>query len=456
MSACSTAAAVYEQHRVLAWFLLLSVYLYDEHPRMSATPLPALPINPAPAQPTQSTNSHAQHSGPSFHSHLQSAQQSQQQASRDDSQANAQNNDQTPGSSAQAAAPTGEATANAGKPGADANNQQNDAASDNGPGIDLTGGVGTLVGTVLSLIDHATGDTHAGAASGTSKQGTAAKQPTTASQPPAPMAGMVPVPLPAIAPVATPAGANTNTSQSGNALIGIGSGLSTKADLKADDGFSASDASTPTTNAPADAGSVTPAAGDSTQALAGSIAATSHAALPVATSFTDNSSQSTSGITALGNLTATAPVVPSGTTATHGLTMDAPVGSSGFAKELGQQITWLSGQDVKQAQIRLHPQDLGPLDVKVSVEHGRVDVSFVTQHPDTTAAVQQSLGQLHQMLGGQGLSLGHATVGQQSQQQFGGQQGQQGQASGSGNEEMADTPIATVARVAVGLVDAFA
>ena len=456
MSACSTAGVVHEQRRVLAWFLLLCVYLYDEHPRMSATPLPALPINPAPAQPAQSTNSHVQHSGPSFHSHLQSAQQSQQQTSRDDSQASAQNNDQTPGSSAQAAAPTGDATANAGKPGADANNLQNDAASDNGPGIDLTGGVGTLVGTVLKLIDHATGDTLAGAASGTSKQGTASKQPPATPQPPTPMAGMVPVPLPAIAPVATPAGTNTNTPQTGNALAGIGSSLSPKTDLKPDDGFSASDADTPATNAPADAGSVTPAPGDGTQALAGSLAATGHAALPVAATFTDNSSQSTSGITALGSLAATAPVVPSGTSATHGLTMDAPVGSSGFAKELGQQITWLSGQDVKQAQIRLHPQDLGPLDVKVSVEHGRVDVSFVTQHPDTTAAVQQSLGQLHQMLGGQGLSLGHATVGQQSQQQLGGQQGQQGQATANASEDAADTPIATVARVAVGLVDAFA
>ncbi|HUB90912.1 MAG TPA: flagellar hook-length control protein FliK [Dyella sp.] len=426
---------------------------------MSATPLTALPINPAPS--AQPASSHSQQSGPSFHSHLQSAQQSsQQQTSADSSQADSQNNDQAQGSNAQGSgAQAGNPAGNASKPGADANdNQQNDAASDNGPGIDLTGGVGTLVGSVLSLIDHATGDAHAGAASasGASKQGTANKQAPATPLPPVPVAGMVPVPLPAIAPVATPAAANTNTPPTGNALAGIGSGLSSKADLKADDGFSAGDASTAGAGTPADASAVTQAVGDGTQALAGSIAASSHAALPAATTFTDNSSPSTSGITALGNLTAAAPVVPSGTAGTHSLTTDAPVGSSGFAKELGQQITWLSGQDVKQAQIRLNPQDLGPLDVKVSVEHGRVDVSFVTQHPDTTAAVQQSLGQLHQMLGGQGLSLGHATVGQQSQQQFGGQQGQQGQASGSANEEMADTPIATAARVAIGLVDAFA
>jgi flagellar hook-length control protein FliK len=383
---------------------------------------------------------------------LQSAQQSQQQASQDESHADSQNNRPRQGdNSAQAS----DAAGNTSKPGTDAKDSQSGTANDNGSGIDLTGSVGTLVGTVLGLMDHAAGDTHAGA-SGATKQSTGNKQPPAVAQPTAPAAAMVPVPLPAITPIAMPVGSNTTTPQAG-ALTGIGSGLLSKTDLKADDGFSASDATTSAASTPADAGNLTQALGDSAQALASSVAATSHAALPAAAAFNANdSSSSTSGIAALGNLTATAPVLPTGTPATHKLAMDAPVGSSGFAKELGQQITWLSGQDVKQAQIRLHPQDLGPLDVKVSVEHGRVDVNFLTQHPDTTAAVQQSLGQLHQMLGGQGLSLGHATVGQHAQQQFGGQPNQQAQTGNNAGDDTGDTPIATAARVAIGLVDAFA
>jgi len=424
---------------------------------MSATPLLALPVNPTPTQPAPLTSSHSQHSGASFHSHLQSAQQSQQPASQDANHADSQNDRPPQGdnSAQNTGAQATDASGSASKPGTDAKDSQN-TANDNGPGIDLTGGVGTLVGAVLSLIDHATGDTHAAAASA-AKQGTGNKQPPTATQPTPPAAAMVPVPLPAITPAAIPASSNTTTSQGGSALTGTGTGLLSKADLKADDGFSASDATTAAASTPTDASSFTQALGDSTQALAGSVAATGHAALPTSTAFTvDNSSPSTSGITALGSLTATAPVIPAGTSATHNLAMDAPVGSSGFTKELGQQITWLSGQDVKQAQIRLHPQDLGPLDVKVSVEHGRVDVNFLTQHPDTTAAVQQSLGQLHQMLGGQGLSLGHATVGQHAQQQFGGQPNQQAQTGNNAGDDTADMPIATATRVAIGLVDAFA
>jgi flagellar hook-length control protein FliK len=420
---------------------------------MSATPLPALPINPAPAQPAPSANSRSQHSGPSFHAHLRSA----QQASQDTSRADAPNSDQQQGgrSAPDANTQAGSASDDTSKPGADAKDEQNDAAGDNGPGIDLTGGVGTLVSTVLNLIDHATGDTHA-AAPGTTKPDTGNKPQPAAAQPTAPAAAIVPVLLPPVTPAAIPAAPNAGAPQAGNALAGVGSGLPTKPDFKADDGLAADDSSKLGT--PADTGSPAPAPGDNAQALAGSVAAGSHAALPMATTFaTDNNSPSTAGIHALGNLTATAPVVPAGATGgTHSLAMNSPAGSSGFAKELGQQITWLSGQDVKQAQIRLNPQDLGPLDVKVSVEHGRVDVSFITQHPDATAAVQQSLGQLHQMLGGQGLSLGHATVGQHAQQQFGGQQNQQAQTSSSASDDVADTPIATAARVAIGLVDAFA
>ena len=426
---------------------------------MSATPRLALPVNPTPTptQPAPLTSSHSQHSGASFHSHLQSAQQSQQQTSQDASHADSQKNGQGQGGSdaQNTSAQTSNAPDNTSKPGADAKDNQSDAASDNGPGIDLTGGVGTLVGTVLGLIDHVAGDTHAGTSA--TKQSTAGKQPAAAAQPTPPAAAMVPMQLPAITPTPVPVGSNPAASQTGSTLAGIGSGVASKADLKADNGFSLGDSTTAGASTATDASNFTQALGDSTQALAGSVAAISHAALPAATPLVaDNGSQSTSGITALGNLTATAPVVPTATAATHSLTMDAPVGSSGFAKELGQQITWLSGQDVKQAQIRLHPQDLGPLDVKVSVEHGRVDVNFMTQHPDTTAAVQQSLGQLHQMLGGQGLSLGHATVGQHAQQQFGGQENQQAQTSSGASDDIAESPIATAAHVAIGLIDAFA
>jgi flagellar hook-length control protein FliK len=102
--------------------------------------------------------------------------------------------------------------------------------------------------------------------------------------------------------------------------------------------------------------------------------------------------------------------------ATLMLPVQAPVGSPAFGPELGQQVAWLSsqaGQGLKQASIRLHPEELGQLDIKVSVKHDRVDVVFSAQHPGAVTAVQQTLPQLSHLLAQHGLSLGHTEVGQQ-------------------------------------------
>jgi flagellar hook-length control protein FliK len=123
--------------------------------------------------------------------------------------------------------------------------------------------------------------------------------------------------------------------------------------------------------------------------------------------------QAGAGITTAANLPAaqlaTLPALGAGT---HMLAMAAPLGSDGFHQELATQVNWLAGQDVKQARIRIHPEDLGPIDLKVSVSHDHVDVVFSVQHPGTVQALQQSLPQLGQMLAQHGLSLGHAEVGQ--------------------------------------------
>ncbi len=149
----------------------------------------------------------------------------------------------------------------------------------------------------------------------------------------------------------------------------------------------------------------------------------------------------------------TAPAVPA---TVHMLQLSSPVGSHAFGQELAQQVSWLVGQDIKQARIRLHPEALGPLDVKVNVTHGRVDVAFSVQHPAAATAVQQSLSQLGQMLAQHGLNLGHADVGQQPR---GDQPTQHGRSSGGASsmdiDEGAARALSSVP-AAVSLLDAFA
>lgn len=147
-----------------------------------------------------------------------------------------------------------------------------------------------------------------------------------------------------------------------------------------------------------------------------------------------------------------APAAPA--TTVHVLQLQAAPGSHAFSQDLGQQVAWLGSQDVKQARIRLHPEELGSLDVSVSVTHGRVDVVINAQHPAAVTAVQQSLPQLDHMLAQHGLSLGHAEVGQQHR---GDRQGHAGEADTGALEEVGDIHDGvSMALGNIGLLDAFA
>jgi flagellar hook-length control protein FliK len=123
-----------------------------------------------------------------------------------------------------------------------------------------------------------------------------------------------------------------------------------------------------------------------------------------------------------------------------------------FAQELGEQIAWMGSGQIKEARIKLHPEELGSMDVRVSMEGGKVNVAILAQHPAAVHAVQQTLSQLDSMLAHHGLSLGQADVGQQ---QAG--QGRQGTSDGGNGQGGTDEPaVATVlatSRVLRGLVD---
>lgn len=141
----------------------------------------------------------------------------------------------------------------------------------------------------------------------------------------------------------------------------------------------------------------------------------------------------------------------------HALHIASPAGSPAFAQELGQQVAWLGNQDIKQAKIRLHPDELGQVDVSVRVQHGgQVDVTFAAQHPAAVHALQQTLPQLDALLAQHGLSLGQAQVGQQSA----GGDGSRGSNSSFGSDGVdagGDEPIAAPVTVsALGLLDTFA
>jgi flagellar hook-length control protein FliK len=133
-----------------------------------------------------------------------------------------------------------------------------------------------------------------------------------------------------------------------------------------------------------------------------------------------------------------------------------PATSPQFAQELGEQIAWMGSGQVKEARIKLHPEELGSMDVRVNMDGGKVNIAILAQHPAAVHAVQQTLSQLDSMLAHHGLSLGQADVGQRQAEQ-GGEGGGQGAAGEGGDADAAGvTGAVTTSRVSRGLVDEIA
>lgn len=126
-----------------------------------------------------------------------------------------------------------------------------------------------------------------------------------------------------------------------------------------------------------------------------------------------------------------------------------------FAQELGEQIAWMGTGEVKEARIKLHPEELGSMDVRVNMDGNKVNVAIIAQHPAAVHAVQQTLSQLDTLLAHHGLSLGQADVGQRGTGQGadgqGGSSAGQGSAGGDGSDAVGSV-VATSA-VSRGLVD---
>jgi flagellar hook-length control protein FliK len=125
-----------------------------------------------------------------------------------------------------------------------------------------------------------------------------------------------------------------------------------------------------------------------------------------------------------------------------------------FGQELGEQIAWMGSGDVKSARIKLHPEELGSMDVHVTMDGGKVNVAILAQHPAAVHAVQQTLSQLDTMLAHHGLSLGQANVGQRDPGQNPAQGGTAGGQGGAAADDAAatETTVAT-SRVSRSLVD---
>ncbi len=138
--------------------------------------------------------------------------------------------------------------------------------------------------------------------------------------------------------------------------------------------------------------------------------------------------------------------------------VSAPVGSPAWGSEIGQKVLWMSNSNQHVAELHLNPPNLGPVEVRLTLQNDQASVQFVAQHHEVRAALESSMPKLREMMMDNGIALGNATVGSGSfgQSSFGDQYQPRQQSSFAVSPVAISAPaIVHVSRIS-GKVDTFA
>lgn len=97
--------------------------------------------------------------------------------------------------------------------------------------------------------------------------------------------------------------------------------------------------------------------------------------------------------------------------------VNTPVGARGWDYEVGNKLVWMAGKQEQNAELVLHPPQLGRVEVSIQMKGDQVSTTFVAAHPVARDALENALPRLREMFADAGLSLGQAHVGADSNYQ---------------------------------------
>jgi flagellar hook-length control protein FliK len=131
-----------------------------------------------------------------------------------------------------------------------------------------------------------------------------------------------------------------------------------------------------------------------------------------------------------------------------------PVGSAAWADEIGSRMTMMVDQGKHTASLRLSPEHLGPLEIRIAVNDDKASVWFGAANADTRTAIENALPRLRELFASQGLTLADANVSREPPRQ---QPNPTAQSSTSGGISSEDGSVAaTPTHIRLGLFDAYA
>ncbi|HEX4500803.1 MAG TPA: flagellar hook length control protein FliK [Scandinavium sp.] len=164
-----------------------------------------------------------------------------------------------------------------------------------------------------------------------------------------------------------------------------------------------------------------------------------------------------------------APVISNATATvnTHPVvTINSQLGTPEWQQNVSQHITLFTRQGQQTAELKLHPENLGPVNITLKIDDNQAQIQMVSAHSHVRAALEAAIPMLRTQLAENGIQLSQSNVssesfaGQQQQSTFNQQSSQrstEGRAFAADDEEALSVPVSLQAQArGNGTVDTFA
>lgn len=106
--------------------------------------------------------------------------------------------------------------------------------------------------------------------------------------------------------------------------------------------------------------------------------------------------------------------VPVGQAQTANSAINLPVNHPRWGNALSEKVMWMMNSQIKEAEIKLNPGNLGSVEIKLSMQDDQANVSFNVQSNQAKEALEVALPRLREMLAEMGIALNDTDVSDQS------------------------------------------
>jgi flagellar hook-length control protein FliK len=143
------------------------------------------------------------------------------------------------------------------------------------------------------------------------------------------------------------------------------------------------------------------------------------------------------------------------------ITLPVPLHSPEFAQALGTQVSLLARDGIQQAELRLHPAELGPINVQIEMTGTQARIDFTASAAATRQVIETGLPELASALRDQGLTLSGGGVFQQAPERREPQAGRAAEGAAGSSRVLPSidavaSPARSATRTPVGMLDLYA